>query len=108
MANYPKDAWKGVFTLKEWLQGHHKVPTIFRLKKKNNSFTETNSEVVELLSDFFHSVYNSKIDIDWEVLNEIKEKNKVKYLDVPISFHEFNEAIKKIVLHKVPDLLILS
>ena len=99
---------KGVFTLKEWLQGHHKVPTIFRLKKKNNSFTETNSEVVELLSDFFHSVYNSKIDIDWEVLNEIEEKNKVKYLDVPISFHEFNEAIKKIVLHKVPDLNVFS
>ena len=29
--NYPKDAWKKVFTLIECLQGHHKTPTIFRL-----------------------------------------------------------------------------
>ena len=104
MANYPKDTWKEVFTLKEWLQDHHKTPTIFILKKKDNSFTETNSEVVELLSKYFHSVYNRKIDIDWEVLNETEDKPKLKYLDVSMSFHEFNEAIKKIVLHKAPGL----
>ena len=104
MANYPKDAWKSVFTLKGWLQGHHKTPTIFRLKKKDDSFTETDPEVVELLSKFFHSVYNRKINIDWEVLNEIKDKHKLKYLDVPMSFYEFKEAIKKLVLHKAPGL----
>ena len=104
MANYPKDAWKAVFTLKEWLQGHHKTPTIFRLKKKDDSFTETDPKVVELLSKFFHSVYNRKINIDWEVLNGIKDKPKLKYLDVPMSFYEFKEAIKKLVLHKAPGL----
>ena len=35
-----------------------------------------------------------KIDIDWEVLNEIEDKPKLKYLDVPMSFYEFKEAIK--------------
>ena len=87
MAKYPKDAWKAVFTLQEWLQGHHKTPT--------NSFTETDSEVVELLSKYFHSVYNRKIDIDWKVLNNIEDKPKLKYLDVPMSFYELKEAIKK-------------
>ena len=104
MGNYPKDAWKMIFTLKEWLQGHHKTPTIFRLKKGDNSFTETNSEVVELLSTFFHSVYNREIDIDWGVLKEIKNKPTLNYLDVLISFFEFKEAVKKLVLHKSPGL----
>ena len=104
MANYPKDAWKAVFTLMEWLQGHHKTPNIFRLQKKDNSFTETDSEVVELLSKYFHSVYNRKIDIDWKVLNNIEDKPKLKYLDVPMSFYEFKEAINELVLHKAPGL----
>ena len=94
MANYPKDAWKALFTLKEWLQSHHKTSTIFRLQKKDNSFTETDSEIVELLSKYFHSVFNMKIDIDWEVLNKIEDKPKLKYLDVPMSFYEFKESIK--------------
>ena len=95
MGNYPKDTWKTVFTLKGWLQSHHKTPTIFRLKKKDDSFTETDPKVVELLSKFFHSVYNRKINIDWKVLNEIKDKPKLEYLDVPVSFYKFKEAIKK-------------
>ena len=103
ISNYPKDDWKVVFTFKEWLQGHHKTPTILRLKKKDNSFTEANLDVVELLSIFFHSVYNRKINIDWEVLNEIKDKPKLKYLDVPI-FYEFKEATEKLVIDKDPDL----
>ena len=104
MANYPKDAWKAVFTLKEWIHGHHKTSTIFRLKKEDNCFTETDPEVVELLSKFFHSVYNREIDIDWDVLKEIKNKPTLNYLDVPMSFFEFKEAIKKLVLHKAPGL----
>ena len=95
---------KQIFTLKEWLQGHHKTPTIFRLKKEDDSFTETDPEVVELLSKFLHSVYNRKINIDWEILNEIKDKPKSEYLDIPVSFYEFKEAIKKLVLHKAPRL----
>ena len=96
--------WEIIPKIKEWLQGYHKTPTIFRLKKGDNSFTETNSEVVELLSTFFHSVYNREIDIDWGVLKEIKNKPTLNYLDVLISFFEFKEAVKKLVLHKSPGL----
>ena len=93
-----------MFTLKEWIHSHHKTSTIFRLKEKNSNFTKINPEVVKLLSKFFHSVYNRKINIDWEVLNKIAEKPKLKYLDIPMSLYEFKEAIKKLNLHKAPSL----
>ena len=60
IARNPKYSWKAVNTLKEWIQGHHKTPDIMKYIKEDRSFTGTDEEVVEILADHFHKVYNSR------------------------------------------------
>ena len=74
LAHTPKDAQQGVNTLKKWIQGHHKLADIVRLKNKQGFFSEYNEEDLDLLSLHFQSVFNSKVNIDWEVLNDLSQK----------------------------------
>ena len=48
LANYPKDAWKVVNTLKESIQCHHKTPDSMRLIKEDGSFTSSDEEIIEV------------------------------------------------------------
>ena len=45
-----------------------------RFKLKNNEFTTTDEEKVEVLKNHFHKVFNSKVDIDWNIMNELVQK----------------------------------
>ena len=63
MARNPKDSWKAVNTLKEWIQDHQKTQDIMRFAKEDGSFTGTDEEVVEILAKHFHKVYNSNVEI---------------------------------------------
>ena len=53
MANYPKNAWKAVITLKEWLQGYHKTPNTIRLKKSDKNFTEPDLKFLTYFQNTF-------------------------------------------------------
>ena len=64
LANYPKDAWKAVNTLKEWIQGHHKTPDIMRLSKEDGSFTSSDEEILVVLAKHFQKIYNSDVEVD--------------------------------------------
>ena len=74
MSDSPRDSWKAVNTLKNWIQGHRKTPEIIRFRKENGEFTKTNKENVAELIKHFHKVFNSKIHIDWKLLDYLKQK----------------------------------
>ena len=44
-----------------------------RFLKKDGTFTETDEEKVEILSEHFQNVYNRKVTIEWAVLQEFKK-----------------------------------
>ena len=56
MANNSRDSWQATKTLKEGILGHHKSPDIMRFKKKDGTFTETDEEKFEKLSEHFQNV----------------------------------------------------
>ena len=74
MARNPKDSWKAINTLKEWIQGHHKTPDIMRFAKEDSSFTGTDEEVVDILAHHFHKVYNGNVEIECSVLDDLEQK----------------------------------
>ena len=102
MARNPKDSWKAVNTLKEWMQGHHKSPDIMRFIKEDGSFVGTDEEVVEILAKHFHKVYNSNVEIEWSVLDYLKQKPILSDMNLPLSLYKFKQAIRKLILHKAP------
>ena len=100
LANNPKDAWKAVTSLKKWIQGYHKSPYIIRLKNKNSKLYETNEENIESLSKHFEKLFNSKVNIDWELLNQFIQKPVNNNINSPLSWKELSIAINKLTLHK--------
>ena len=42
-----------------------------RFIKEDDNFTGTDEEVVEILATHFHKVYNSNIEIEWSVLDDL-------------------------------------
>ena len=67
-----------------------------------NTNTETDEEVVEILSKHFHKVYYIKAKKDWIVLNNLVQKPIYSDMNIPLSIHEFEHAIKKLILHRAP------
>lgn len=76
-----------------------------RFKLKNNEFTTTDEEKVEVLKNHFHKVFNSKVDIDWNIMNELIQNEICHDIDGPLNFQEINVPIKNLALHKVPDFM---
>ena len=60
----PKDSWQAITTLKEGILGHHKSPDIMRFANEDGTFTTSDEEVVEILSQYFHDVCNRNVSID--------------------------------------------
>ena len=50
------------------------TPDIMRLKTSNGSFTSNDAENVSILSAHFTKVFNSAVNIDWTVLENLKDK----------------------------------
>ena len=104
LSDSPKEAWKSVNILKDWIHDHHKTPDIMRFQLPNSTFSSTNEEHVEILCKHFLSLYNSKVNIYWKILDELSNKEINTNLDIPLSLKEFKWAIKKLTLHKNPGL----
>ena len=65
-------------------------------------FSGTDEEGIEILSEYFHKVYNSNVKIDWIVLEGLVQKPIRSDMNIPLSIHEFEQGIKKLILHKAP------
>ena len=97
MSESPKKSWKAVKTLKKWIHGHHEEPNTTRFKHFDGTFTTTDSERIEKLKTHFHTVYNSKVIIDWDLLKELEQKSSKDDLGLPLSYLEFLDAIKNLL-----------
>ena len=80
---------KAVKTLKSWIHGHHEEPNTMRFKYSDGTFTTADSERIFQLKVHFHTVYNSKVIIDWEILKELEQKSSKDDLGLPLSYLEF-------------------
>ena len=45
LANTPRGAWQAINTLKEWIQGHHKLADIVRIKNKKDFFPNLTKKI---------------------------------------------------------------
>ena len=100
MSESSKDLWKAVKTLKNWIHEYHEEPNTMIFKNSDGTFTTTDSEKMFKLKTHFHTVYNSKVMIDWDRLKELEHKSSRDDLGLPLSYLEFLDAIKKFILHK--------
>ena len=91
-------------TLKDWIHGHHKTPDIMSFQLPKSTFSSTNEEHVEILCKHFINIHNSKVCIDWKILDELSNKEINTNLDIPLSLKGFKRAIKKLTLYKAPGL----
>ena len=66
-----------------------------RFRKENDGFTTTNKENVVELIEHFHKLFNSKVNVDWTLLDELKQKYIKEKLGTPLTLKEFISAIKK-------------
>ena len=73
-----------------------------RFTKEDGSLTRTDEKFVEILAKHFHKVYNSNVEIEWSVLDYLKQKPILSDMNLPLSLYKFKQAIRKLILHKDP------
>ena len=64
----------------------------------------TDKENTEVLGPHFEKVFNNHRPIEWEVINEIKQRQTIHELNKPISWAELKTAIAKLANDIVPGL----
>ena len=104
LTNYPKDTWNTVNTLKEWIQVHHKNSDIIQFVTDDDAFTDSNEVNIDIQSKIFRKVYDSNVEVDWSVLDDLKQKLIYSDTNTPLSLFEFKLATKKLILHTAPGL----
>ena len=96
--------WKAVTTLKEGIQGHHKSPDIIILKNRTRVFFLKLMKKMWTYYRFISKNFNSRVNIDWEVLNDLRQKPVNNNINSPLSWKKLLIAINKLNLHKAPGL----
>mmetsp|Transcript_1493 Transcript_1493/g.2313 ORF Transcript_1493/g.2313 Transcript_1493/m.2313 type:complete len:881 (+) Transcript_1493:452-3094(+) len=98
----PKEAWSMVFKLMEGFQGHHRnyLPPNFR--NKNGIEAKNDADNAQILNSHFQSLFNSEVQVDMTVLDNLPQYNIVHNLgDVP-THHEIKKAIANMKYDKAP------
>ena len=54
------------------------------------------------MSDHFTEVFNNDANIDWTILDDLRDKTMNISLNESLNFIEFKNEIKKLILHKAP------
>ena len=106
MSESPKDLWKAVKTLKNWIHEHHEEPNTMRFKNSDGTFTTIDSERIDKLKTHFYTVYNSKVIIDLDLLKELEQKSSKDDLGLPLSYLDFLDAIKNSLSIKLVVLIV--
>ena len=104
MSFNPKAAWESVKILTGGTTSHHAKPTIMRMRLPTGKLATTDKENAEVLGTHFEKVFNNHRLIEWEVINEIKQRQTMNELNNPISWAELKTAIAKLANDKAPGL----
>ena len=108
MSFNPKAAWESVKILTRGTTSHHAKPTIMQMRLPTGKLATTDKENSEVLGPHFEKVFNDHRLIEWNVIDEIKQRQTMYELNEPISWAELKTAIVKLLnekphgLNKVP------
>jgi len=56
-----------------------------RLIKEDGSFTDSDEEIIDVLARKFQKIYNSDVEINWTVIDELKQKRMYNNMNKPLS-----------------------
>ncbi len=98
----PKETWSMVFKIMEGFQTHHKseVERFFRFK--DGKLAKNADENAEVLKSHFSSLFNSQVEVDNTVLEEIPKHEIQHELGKVPSKAEIRRAISKMANNKAP------
>ena len=96
MSFNPKAAWESVKILTEGTTSHHENPTIMRVRLPTEKLATTDKENAEVLGPPFYKVFNQHLPIEWKVIDEIKQRQKMYNLNDPITWAELKTPIAKL------------
>ena len=100
----PKEAWNMVFKLMEGYQKHHRNILPKNFKSKAGIEAKNDADNATILNEHFHSLFNSQVQIDITVLDELKQHETIHELGNPPSFNEVKSAINSMKYDKAPGL----
>jgi hypothetical protein len=98
----PKEAWNMIFKLIEGFQNHHKVFIPKNFKSKSGIIAKTDEENANILNSHFQSLFNSQIEPDFSVLDELPQHKAELDLDKWPTKAEIESAIKQMADDKAP------
>ena len=104
MSFNPKAAWESVKILTGGTTSHHEKPTITRMRLPTGKLATTDKENAEVLGPHFKKVFNNHRQIEWNVIDEIKQRQTMHELKEPISWAELKTEIVILANEKAPGL----
>jgi hypothetical protein len=100
----PKEAWSMVFKLMEGYQKHHRISIPKNFKSKTGIEAKNDTDNATILGEHFHSLFNSQVQIDITVLDELRQHEIIHELGNPPTFNEVKSAISSMKFDKAPGL----
>ena len=55
------------------------------LIKEDGSFTDSDEEIIDVLARKFQKIYNSDVEVNWTVIDELKQKRMYNNMNKPLS-----------------------
>jgi hypothetical protein len=98
----PKDAWKMVFKLMEGFQSHHKTYIPKNFKNKSGIEAKNDTDNAKILNTHLYSLFNSKVQVDYSVLENKPQRETASQLDKAPSEKEIRSAINGMAHDKAP------
>ncbi len=91
-----------VFKLMEGFQKHHKVYIPKNFKSVNGIEAKCDKDNAKILNSHFHSLFNSEVEVDLTVLENLKQYEVNLELDAVPTRDEITRAIKSMTYDKAP------
>ena len=98
----PKEAWDMVFKLMEGFQKHHHTYLPANFKNKKGIEAKTDNDNADILNSHFHSLFNSDVQVDLSVLDEIPQHDVRHEFSDPPTAKEVKSAIASMAYEKAP------
>ena len=98
----PRLAWQSAYFLDDGDSAHIKNVTNYSLRKPDGELTKKGDEAAKIWEPHFEKVYNNEREVNWSVLDDINQREKVHNLDDDITRPEFDNALDGLVNLKAP------
>ena len=98
----PKIAWQSIKLLQKGFSGHHHNKIQMNFLLPNGQLSSSDAEHLQILQPHFHKVYNRNAKVNIDIVKKTPNRPTLASLDLPLTFSEFEDALKKLTWHKAP------